>query len=58
MPRVKLCSNAKHQWVRRGKKDVCEVCKTRFPCASKDCGHLDCADAREVGIEAWDKENA
>lgn len=57
MPRVKLCANSKHVWIRKRKRDVCEICKTQFPCKSANCGHLDCAEAREIGIERWDKEN-
>jgi hypothetical protein len=55
--RIPLCSNSKHRWVRRGKRDVCEVCGTKFPCSNKDCGHGDCADCRVIGIDQWTKEN-
>ena len=55
--RVPVCSNSKHIWRRRGAREVCETCKTKFPCTSTKCGHLDCAECREIGIEQWTKEN-
>jgi hypothetical protein len=58
--RVPICSNSKHVWVRkskRSKNEVCTTCGTKFPCGNKNCGHHDCAECREIGLDQWLKEN-
>ncbi len=51
----KICNIRDHDW-RPTKSDyeLCTKCGTRFPCRSKDCGHLDCMAARGQEIpEYW-----
>lgn len=56
MPRVPICSNSKHIWKHKTAHDVCDICGTKFPCSNERCGHEDCIEAREIGVEAWNRK--
>jgi len=51
----KPCATSRHAWRQtKSNYEVCDNCGTRFPCAAKDCGHLDCMYVRGQEIpEYW-----